>query len=344
MGKFTALVLFLLSVTVFSCTNGDEERGNAGKSPPPPGRMVTGENLFAVEAVGPGSVWIVGFEGVVLHTADGGTNWEFHTPPVKTDYYDACFITQDRGWVVGKFGTILYTENGGKTWSLQQSGTKERLFDAHFIDENTGWVVGTMGTIIHTADGGKTWLEQGWGEDRYYNSVFFVDARRGWIAGEYSTIYHTEDGGVHWAFQECVEIEPEEPPDDFPPPPPNLYGVFFKSADIGWITGMDGIIIGTEDGGITWKRLTSKTDFSLYQIKVGGERGWAVGEKGSYLVTADGGKTWQLQEESLKTKFWLRGMAFANAQHGWIVGACGAIIKTVDSGKSWQGISGVFLE
>ena len=64
----------------------------------------------------------------------------------------------------------------------------------------------------------------------------------------------------------------------------------------------------------------------------------------TYLVTADGGTTWQLREGSLKTKFWLRGMAFADAQHGWIVGACGAIIKTVDSGNSWQGVSGIFLE
>ena len=89
--------------------------------------MVTGENLFAVEAFGASKAWITGFEATLLYTSDGGKTWEFQTPPVRTDYYDICFVTEDEGWIVGKFGTILHTENGGKTWSVQESGIRPVL-------------------------------------------------------------------------------------------------------------------------------------------------------------------------------------------------------------------------
>ena len=107
---------------------------------------------------------------------------------------------------------------------------------------------------------------------------------------------------------------------------------------------MDGIIIGTHDGGTTWKRLTPKTDFTLYQVMVMGDRGWAIGAKGSYMVSRDSGSTWKLVEDKIKTKFWLRDMAFTDEGHGWIVGALGTIAATDNGGDSWNGISGIFLK
>ena len=107
---------------------------------------------------------------------------------------------------------------------------------------------------------------------------------------------------------------------------------------------MDGIIIKTEDGGKNWKRLTPKTEFSLYHVSVAGEKGWAMGAKGRYMESSDGGNTWKLFKEKLRTKFWLRGMDFSDAQHGWIVGARGTIIHTTDGGDHWQGISGIYIQ
>ena len=156
-------------------------------------------------------------------------------------------------------------------------------------------------------------------------------------------MYKTTDGGAKWTPMVCQEIEPEEPEDDFPPPPPHLYGIYFQDENTGWLTGMDGIIIKTEDGGETWKRQTPKTDFTLYQIAVQGQKGWAVGEKGSFLVSSDGGTTWQKDMDALKTRFWLRDVVFSDAQNGWIIGAGGTIIQTRDGGKSWNGLSGLFI-
>lgn len=336
----TRRLTILLIILCAACaeTSRQEDAVNSSRMKP-----VTGEHLFAVEAFGPDRAWVCGFEGVVLQTTDRGKTWQAQKIPVSTDLYEICFVSEKTGWMVGKLGVILHTEDGGKTWRKQESGNEHRLFDVHFIDDRTGWIVGSMGTILHTRDGGKHWINQGWGEDRYYNGVCFTDEQHGWIAGEYSTLYVTTDGGKTWTPQYCKEIEPEEPENDFPPPPPNLYGVYFTSPEKGWVTGMDGIIINTVDGGITWKRLTPKTDFTLYKVVVKGGRGWAVGGKGSYLVSADGGNSWVLEPDALKTKFWLRDMVMTDEDHGWIVGALGTIINTGNGGQRWKGVSGIFL-
>ncbi|MCX8043385.1 MAG: YCF48-related protein, partial [Desulfobacterota bacterium] len=73
---------------------------------------------------------------------------------------------------------------------------------------------------------------------------------------------------------------------------------------------------------------------------VNGQQGWAVGNKGLYLRSTDGGKTWAEQSEAIKTKFWLRSIAFCDAQTGFIVGARGTVAKTEDGGATWNIISG----
>ncbi|MEI6127076.1 MAG: YCF48-related protein [Pseudomonadota bacterium] len=333
------LPCFLLLAAACSYPERDAQQKQADARPRM--HMVTREHLFAVEARDE-SAWIAGFEGTIMHTSDSGATWQAQASPVREDLYDICFVNSTTGWITGKKGTVLHTRDGGKKWIAQESSTDQRLFDACFIDEQTGWIVGTMGTVLHTADGGATWVKQGWNEDRYYNGVFFIDARRGWIVGEYSIIYHTEDGGANWVPQQCAELQPVDTGNDFPPPPPNLYGVCFTSPDLGWITGMDGTIIRTQDGGATWKRLTAKADFTLYKVAVIKDRGWAIGAKGSYLESLDGGTTWNLREDALGTKFWLRDMVFSDARHGWIVGAAGLILSTDTGGTTWKRVSGIY--
>jgi photosystem II stability/assembly factor-like uncharacterized protein len=335
-----ALVL-MLALAAGACGVRDAPQGQADARSHMP--MVTREHLFAVDAR-EGNAWIAGFEGIIMHTSDHGASWAPQASPIREDLYDICFVNSSTGWITGKKGTVLHTQDGGKNWIKQESNTDQRLFDACFIDHQTGWIVGTLGTILHTTDGGATWAKQGWSEDRYYNGVCFIDARRGWIVGEYSIIYHTENAGATWLPQQCEALQPEEVEGDFPPPPPNLYAVYFTSAETGWATGMDGIIIQTRDGGATWKRLTPKTDFTIYAVTVINERGWAAGGKGSYLLSSDGGTTWQFREDELGTKFWLRDMAFGDDQHGWIVGAAGLILATDNGGATWQRISGIYFK
>jgi photosystem II stability/assembly factor-like uncharacterized protein len=341
--NFTSFILIFF-IFLSGCTPAPNEGKTNSSQNIPARKIVTFENLFGLDAYGQAHAWIVGFEGTIVHTSDGGKTWNHQMPPVQEDFYDVAFIDEQTGWIVGKYGTILHTTNGGKDWIKQVSGTDQRLFKVHFLNKDTGWAVGTFGTILHTSDGGKSWITQGAGEDRYYNGVFFIDERHGWIVGEYALIYHTSDGGVTWASQKCDDLIPVAPEKDFPPPPPHLYGVWFISPETGWATGLDGVIIRTDDGGITWKRLSTGAKYALYKVTVIGQHGWAVGDRGQYLMSTDSGASWNKRENLIQTRFWLKDVAFTDEQHGWIIGAMGTIVNTVDGGRTWNKISGSFIQ
>ena len=95
--------------------------------------------------------WIVCDNGKVLHTIDGGVNWN-------------------------------YVNNTGINY-------QERSKAVFFLDANIGWISTKDGAgnaaIQHTTDGGTSWAEQRPPlNDQYGNSVysiFFVDTQNGWL-------------------------------------------------------------------------------------------------------------------------------------------------------------------
>jgi len=104
--------------------------------------------------------WAVGNSGTILHTANGGSNWNPQTSGTSSHHYGVYFIDADTGWIVGESGIIMHTTDGGSSWSEQNSGTSNALNSIFFVDANTGWAVGNFGTILHTTTGGVTAVEE----------------------------------------------------------------------------------------------------------------------------------------------------------------------------------------
>jgi len=107
------------------------------------------------------------------------------------------------------------------------------------------------------------------------------------------------------------------------------------------MSGIDGMILKTVNGGETWEMLPAVTDLALYTVFIKDGKGWAVGDKGAYLVSDDGGATWQRREDVIKTKQGLRDVFFSSLQKGWVVGAAGTVVHTEDGGTSWEFRSGL---
>lgn len=313
--------------------------------PKPPFSFVTASDLFAVHCSGQ-NVWVVGFDACIYHSGDGGETWQEQHSGVDVNLCDVTFIDSRNGWISGRAGTMLRTGDGGATWTPCDTGTTNHLFALHFVDNSTGWAVGNFGTIVHTTDGGRTWTDQGSGEDRIYNDVFFVSATTGWIAAEYGLIYHTDDGGATWQQQECPDIIPVVDETQWESFPPSLYGVCFRDAAHGWITGMDGTIITTVDGGATWTKMTNPAEASevtLYCPRTAGDRVCVVGQKGTCLVLDPPQGLWQDRSAVTDTKFWLRDMHFGSPDTGFAVGSRGTILRTTDGGTTWEMLSGIPL-
>jgi photosystem II stability/assembly factor-like uncharacterized protein len=303
--------------------------------------FVTTENLHSVAYVDQRYIWVCGRYGTIYHSSDNGDSWQKQKSGVNEFLGSIVFVNQKEGWAAGVKGTILHTSDGGVTWTAQKSGVEFNILDLFFLDRAYGWAVGENGMILHTVNGGRDWKQQGEPDDTFYNDVFFVDRTTGWIAGEFGTLLHTQDGGATWKPQPCADIEATVAESDWDRPLPALYGLYFKDQNEGWAVGMDGIILKTFNGGGLWRLIPSGTEKPLYSIVVGKNRGWIVGNKGKYLMSEDSGQTWSLKQGSIKTRFWLRELAFSNEQQGIIVGARGTIVQTKNAGSSWTHISGI---
>ncbi len=169
---------------------------------------------------------------------------------------------------------------------------------------------------------------------------FLRDGQYGWLVGSdgaggevRSAIFRTTDGGATWS-----EVA-------FPNPTSvSLGGVFFVSADSGWVVGDGGYIIRTTDGGVTWQRQTSPSGRKLGRVHfVSPTLGWITGgwnDGASWLLlkTTNGGASWQ--DISFGADCYsAEDIWFADSLRGWIVGQNSridpVIYHTTDGGATW---------
>ncbi len=115
----------------------------------------------------------------------------------------------------------------------------------------------------------------------------------------------------------------------------DLFSASFPTEKEGWASGRWGTVLHTEDGGQTWFRQDTGTDYDLSAICFSDpQNGWAVGEKGTIIHTRDGGRSWVKQKSPVE--YFLFGVCFVSDQKGWIATEWSTILHTEDGGKSWQ--------
>ena len=145
--------------------------------------------------------WIVGLEGLIIHTDDSGQTWNRQEVDTTGDFKAVHFANSRYGWAVGDDGLIAATDDGGRHWYLQRSGTWAMLRDVFFANAKEGWVVGEGAHVLYTQDGGKTWKRREFVTEFPLSGAWFVNNQRGWIVGGQDRILHTNDGGKTWGEQ-----------------------------------------------------------------------------------------------------------------------------------------------
>jgi photosystem II stability/assembly factor-like uncharacterized protein len=157
------------------------------------------ETLEGVYFIDSNKGWVVGRNGTILYTTNGGAKWNKQAYKDRTAFYGVFFLDTNRGWIIGQGGTILTTTNGGSQWSVQvDPKLKSFLRDVFFISPSKGWIVGTEGLILSTTNGGSSWSVQ---TSKTINNLFgvcFTSENDGWAVGEGGLILRTSDGGGNW--------------------------------------------------------------------------------------------------------------------------------------------------
>lgn len=230
-------------------------------------------------------------EPVIMHTNDGGFSWENqYTGSTWHSMQEIYFLDDQTGWAMGgSIQTIppqgllfLKTMNGGEDWEDQSWISEKFLAEMCFTDDDLGWIAGHE-TILHTMDGGETWLEH-WSGVHSWKAVCFTDADHGWVLGdslagfEFSDVLmSTTDGGLNWEKQ-YFDLHLED--------------VFFTDTELGWLSGADGVILSSQDGGNTWESMSSSTNHALKELFfMSPVQGWAVGGSSTILHLDSGGIT-----------------------------------------------------
>ena len=293
---------------------------------------------------------VVGMNGTVLCTSDGGATWTSQFEPgIGGGLRAVRFTNRDTGTAVGGYevggnmgasygpGVIYRTTNGGRAWE-EQAITAGYLHAVSFPDASNGWAVGysyeystsgrpyfhfSGGEVVHSSDGGGSWTVQKFDSSSsgWYESVFFVDSTVGTVVGRNGTILHTTDGGNTWMSQSSgTDV--------------SLLAISFTDVNIGTVVGHNGTILRTTDGGAIWTAQPSGTLAALrgaFFSQAG--TGVVVGDSGTILRTTDGGLTWIHQLSGTAED--LNGVCFAHADCGTAVGKGGAILRTTTGGVTW---------
>lgn len=297
------------------------------------------DDLFDVSFSGKKDGWACGRMGSVLHTANGGETWVGQESGTDFTLSSICFVDRKTGWAVGDGGTIIHTRDGGVTWEKQKSPVPYFLMGVDFVNGRKGWIVTERTHILYTEDGGHTWQVQFSDEDFILKRVSFCDELNGWAVGEFGYTYHTNDGGVTWERQagefDLSEETGEIIGGNF------LFDVVAVNPSSAWVSGIDGYVAGTTDGGKTWRKVTKGVSRThLFGITTDGKNNILLGGSAALHFSSDGGRTFQNSRAEPDVKY---GYIYAIRPRGGggfvAVGGGGWIYLTDGKMNSWRRVS-----
>ncbi|MBX3282996.1 MAG: hypothetical protein KF756_11015 [Acidobacteria bacterium] len=206
---------------------------------------------------------------------------------IKGDFY--LFHTHRTGgqeWFVGGKGEISFSSAQGKlTYFLPD---KPDLTAVFALDSDV-WVAGD--DIYYSMNKGQSWVKEAVEGSGWVTSISCVDSKTCWAVTIDGHILKYDAKNQSWA---SIQKQTNNA----------LYAVEFRDKNVGWVSGEDGLVLLTSDGGKTWEqqfvrmRLFPDSDFSkslidlrYLHIEANG-KGWVGGSTG-VAFTEDGGRTWR---------------------------------------------------
>lgn len=233
--------------------------------------------------------WVVGDNGYVASTSDGGRNWQQIPTRLESDLYCVYFSSPTTGWAGGgTFNTasLFKTTNGGTVWqSIDGLSAYSKFIDLNPFG-GSGIVAASRGggdpdtaRLFLSTDGrdwvpGSSWVNTFLTDINVFNDNI-------WISGMNGLIAKSVDGApAEQVSTSCTTND--------------LLDVSFATGAVGWAVGELGTVIRTFDGGYSWSAIEN---FPYYEpIAVLAVTPWRVIVccRGSLeLITTNGGDSWR---------------------------------------------------
>jgi photosystem II stability/assembly factor-like uncharacterized protein len=213
-------------------------------------------------------------------------------------------------------GTGVWTELNPKVPRVDYLGI-------HFVNTDTGWACGDLGTVIKSTDGGESWITE---ETNTTLLILKVDSYNGQVViatGYDGLILRSSDGGETF---EQVSSGVGSGID--------LWGLQMVNDTLGWVSGMNQILLKTTDGGLGWQQIIPGLNAHYWSLDfLNGQYGMIACGGGKILKTTDGGSTWiQLQAGDTRA---LYTVDIIDSLHIAAAGETGKMIYSEDGGLNW---------
>ncbi len=186
--------------------------------------------------------WAAGHDGVILHSADGGTTWAqlHHAPEDERPLFAVRFEDPQRGTAAGAYGAYLESRDGGRSWAERKITESDRHYNALTVTESGTWLIaGESGTLLVSGDGGVNWKSL---QSPYQGSFFGLVApgKSNLITfGLRGNMYHSADLGGQWT---TVQSQTQA----------SLMGGRTLASGAAVLVGQNGTILLSRDGGATF--------------------------------------------------------------------------------------------
>jgi photosystem II stability/assembly factor-like uncharacterized protein len=289
----------------------------------------TTEILNAIYIIDQNTAHVVGNNGMILKTVNGGSAWISQNSGSIRNLNEVCFLDVNNGYVVGEYGTILKTIDGGTTWTdistEEYTGAASIIRGVDFINSSTGWICGNGGKIFKTTDGGVNWTLQSTGTTANVMDIDAIDMNIVYAVVNNNIFLSTTNSGSTWNLTSGLFTNAY------------LNKVEFLNSATGYVTTVYENVYKTTNSGETWSEIGSTSTGDWIN-------GLELTNDGTVFIAGKGGRveqyssgTWTKLASNFNSayNYALVGVKFFDSNNG-IVFNEKKILKSTNGGSNWS--------
>ncbi len=215
--------------------------------------------------------WVVGAEGAVFKTEDGGQSpWKNHDRGFTTFFACHAFFIDilEFAWVGGADSTVWFTNSGGDIWETSDTGLSGTVYDLFFTEGSEGFCVTSDG--IYHQPTGQSWNRIEGVPQTIYRGFSRSSETVGWAVGENGTILRTTSLPGGWQpITTCENINT------------SLNSVHALSDNEAFVVGNDGLVLHITNAGANCEVDILGNTFFEGVFALDRDNIWIVGNEGA---------------------------------------------------------------